>query len=170
MATLPSNVKYGKVVARILLAVGDTAADPDRFPDGKPPVGGRVVFTPVQTNILEVAEPTTLIIKQPVYGPLNSEGYMVDETPADGVWLVTGQYKVTANNIPGFPKEFTIQVTEAHTDAAPLDLLSVLPPTGTPAPVPQWQLLTLGQYNALAADGGLEAGTVYLISREGIGQ
>lgn len=156
--------QFGYVQGRFLLVVGDTTSDPDRDPDVIPASGAVTLMPVAPIRVLGGATPA-LAVTQPVRCALDSEGYLTDPAGARGVYLVPGTYTVSLAVPQVSVRDFYIDVTTAHTEAAPLDLttainVAVLPP----APVPTWQALTQGQYDALLAAGRLADGTVYLIT------
>jgi len=155
---LPESLRYGFVTGRILLAVTDRESDADRLPDGIAPPGARVTFVPVTKQTIE--QPSALVIRDTVTCVVDAGGYLADATGERGVWLIVGQYQVqiatTAAQIP----QLRVEVTEAHTEDSPLDLVTFITPDGRPDPVPQWQYLTLEQYTAMPAH---DPTTLYLI-------
>lgn len=128
------TVPYGYIRGRFLYVVGDTAGDADRMPDALPAVG-TVTFTPVTPiRVVDAPAPLTAIARA-VVTTINADGELVDPAGAVGVWLVEGQYDVafafTGVTHPGF----RIEVTTAHTLAAPLDLTLAAPLKPSPATV-----------------------------------
>jgi hypothetical protein len=106
---LPSNISYGTVVGRFLLAYAD-GADADLYPDGFP-CGGQVIFTPSVErlrNATGLPSPVTILVR-PVVCSLDSEGYMLGSDGTRGVrllatndtdnvpvgWTWTVQYRLT---------------------------------------------------------------------------
>lgn len=157
------EISFGYVWGSIFLAVADTVDDPDRDPDLVAPTGATVIFTPVQPQrrVQVPGERSALVLKQRVDCVVNADGIVVDPTGATGVWLVTGQYDVRIQTgSSGDPAPFKIQVTSAHTESSPLDLIKVLPVSPRPVPVPQWQVLTMVEYEALPE---YAPATLYLI-------
>jgi hypothetical protein len=156
MTGLPAEITFGKVVGRWILAVADTAADPDRLPEAKAP-SGEVKFTrlDVNTSLLDTTQNDGTYVgvaRQHVSTILDDTGELCLSHDTDpGVWLITGWYKVEAKvaNVP-WPT-FNIEVTTEHTDQNPLDLIAwtpVAPPIGgnltvvqVPADVPDGYLL-----------------------------
>ena len=127
--TPPPDLTYGYVDGRIILAIGDRS-DAGRMPDPVPADGMTVTFTPANT-ILKVASPTpATVIKQPIVCTVDANGYLVDGQGARGVWLVTGTYKVTYSHSRAIIPPHDIEVTTGHTEAAPLDLTTAMPPGG----------------------------------------
>lgn len=132
--TTPPDLTYGYVDGRIILAIGDRS-DAARMPDPVPADGMTVTFTPANT-ILKVTTPTpATVIKQPIVCGVDANGYLIDEQGARGVWLVTGTYKVTYSHPRATIPSHDIEVTTGHTEAAPLDLTTAMPPGG-PVPTP----------------------------------
>lgn len=106
MATLPTNVGYGKVVGRFLLAVADTTGDTDHDPDAAIPVG-TITFTPSVVSVKNItAEPPVELIPRPITCTVNAEGYMIDPTGEQGVWLVATDD--TDNNPSGWTYTVTV--------------------------------------------------------------
>lgn len=139
MSVMPPEITYGYVADRLVLAVGD-GADGDRTPDARPAVG-KVKFTP-KTKVMPVSSPTPgRVLPQAIEASLDADGYLIDDQGALGVWLVVGLYDVTysftAATVPGHE----IEVTTAHTEAAPLYLTLAVPPGGP--------ILTPSQYTEL---------------------
>ena len=127
--TPPPDLTYGYVDGRIILAIGDRS-DAGRMPDPVPADGMTVTFTPANT-ILKVASPTpATVIKQPIVCSVDANGYLIDGQGARGVWLVTGTYKVTYSNQRAIIPPHDIDVTTGHTEVAPLDLTTAMPPGG----------------------------------------
>lgn len=88
MTALPTNVTYGQVTGRFILATADSS-DPDTVPDAIP-ASGSLRFTPAPAYILDpTADPDPAwIMPQPVDGTLDAQGYLVDSFGNRGVWLV----------------------------------------------------------------------------------
>ena len=131
--TIPtSEAQYGYVVGRVIRAVGDTT-DADDKPDAVAAVGS-VSFTP-KAQLGRTTNYSAFIVREKLTAPLDAQGNLVryeGATPA-GIALTVGAYRVeftlNSGNIPGFD----IEVTPAHTEAAPLDLVTAapyVPPTG----------------------------------------
>ena len=127
--TPPPDLTYGYVDGRIILAIGDRS-DAGRMPDPVPADDTTVTLTPANT-ILKVTTPTpATVIKQPIVCAVDANGYLVDGQGARGVWLVTGTYKVTYSHSRAIIPSHDIEVTTGHTEAAPLDLTTAMPPGG----------------------------------------
>lgn len=149
--TPPPDLTYGYVDGRIILAIGDRS-DAGRMPDPVPADGMTVTFTPANT-ILKVASPTpATVIKQPIVCTVDANGYLVDGQSARGVWLVTGTYKVTYSNQRAIIPSHDIEVTTGHTDVAPLDLTTAMPPGG-PVLAPSEYAELNGRLTILEAGG-----------------
>lgn len=90
MADLPSNISYGQVGGRFLLAVADTT-DPGRAPDSLP-AQGKVKFTPSVGHVINAtALPDPVFITPNVIEcTLDAEGYLVDSQGERDVWLIAG--------------------------------------------------------------------------------
>ena len=127
--TPPPDLTYGYVDGRIILAIGDRS-DAFRMPDPVPADGMTVTLTPANT-ILKVASPTpATVVKQPIPCGVDANGYLIDRQAARGVWLVTGTYRVTYSHPRATIPSHDIEVTTGHTEAAPLDLTTAMPPGG----------------------------------------
>lgn len=156
--TTPPDLTYGYVDGRIILAIGDRS-DAGRMPDPVPADGMTVTFTPANT-ILKVASPTpATVIKLPLTYSVDANGYLVDGQGARGVWLVTGTYKVTYSNPIAIIPPHDIEVTTGHTDVAPLDLTTAMPPGG-PVLAPSEYAELNGRLTILEAGGGGGGGGV----------
>lgn len=86
--TLPSNVGYGTVVGRFLLAYAD-GSDSDAMPDGVP-AKGTIVFTPSPAFLKDAsASPSPVtIIPAKVQATIDSSGYLQGPDGARGIRLV----------------------------------------------------------------------------------
>lgn len=158
---LPTSVTFGKVVGRVIHLIADTAEDTDDKPQARAAIG-RVVFAPkdVVRKTTEADYPA-IVLHATETATLSGSGRILDAEGRQGIWLAAGVYTVTFE-ITGAPRAiptFDIQVTTAHTDAAPLDLAKEAPyvaPTGT---LVQTVLIpsggTTGQVLVRAADGQL---------------
>lgn len=90
MATydLPTNVGYGTVTGRFLLAYADTA-DADIYPDGAPAYG-YIIFTPSAGYLKDITAspaPVTILPSQ-VTCALDSDGYLLGPDGTRGVRLI----------------------------------------------------------------------------------
>ena len=150
--TPPPDLTYGYVDGRIILAIGDRS-DAGRMPDPVPADDMTVTLTPANT-ILKVTTPTpATVIKQPIVCAVDANGYLVDGQGARGVWLVTGTYKVTYSHSRAIIPSHDIEVTTGHTEAAPLDLTTAMPPGG-PVLAPSEYAELNGRLTILEAGGG----------------
>lgn len=148
----PPDLTYGYVDGRIILAIGDRS-DAGRMPDPIPAEGLTVTLTPANT-ILKVTSPTpATVIKQPIVCGVDANGYLVDGQGARGVWLVAGVYKVTYSHPRAMIPSHDIDVTTGHTEAAPLDLTTAMPPGG-PVLAPSEYAELNGRITILEAGGG----------------
>lgn len=148
----PPDLTYGYVDGRIILAIGDRS-DAGRMPDPIPAEGLTVTLTPANT-ILKVTSPTpATVIKQPIVCDVDANGYLVDGQGARGVWLVAGVYKVTYSHPRAMIPSHDIDVTTGHTEAAPLDLTTAMPPGG-PVLAPSEYAELNGRITILEAGGG----------------
>lgn len=140
MADLPTELTFGKVVARIILAVADSA-DGGRDPDAVAAVG-KVSFTPLVANIkTQLPEPAT-VIKKTIECSLDVNGFLIDPELALGVWLVTGGYRVDYTITGATVPTHDIEVLAAHDDSTPLDLTNAIPPSGPPLSPSQYAELS----------------------------
>lgn len=108
---LPSNVGYGTVTGRFLLAYSDSA-DGDLYPDGAP-AKGSVLFTPSPNfvkNVTASPAPVT-ILPATISCDLDSEGYLLGYTGTRGVRLVA------TDDADNNPVDWTWKVTFRLTDA-----------------------------------------------------
>lgn len=150
--TPPPDLTYGYVDGRIILAIGDRS-DAGRMPDPVPADGMTVTLTPANT-ILKVASPTpATVVKQSIPCGVDANGYLIDRQAARGVWLVTGTYKVTYFHPRAMIPSHDIEVTTGHTEAAPLDLTTAMPPGG-PVLTPSEYAELNGRLTILEAGGG----------------
>lgn len=113
--TIPSDVSYGKVVAKFVKAISDSA-DGDRYPDGAPALG-TVTFTP-NVPYVKVAggSPPSWVFIEPLDATINSDGVLVGPDAEPGIYLIATddpdtdpvdfRYAVTFDlvdiDIPGF--------------------------------------------------------------------
>lgn len=137
---LPSELKYGYVEAQIILAVADTAADPDRLPDAQP-ASGTITLTPVESKRLYTESgPPVLVGKHSITGTLDSQGRLRDSQGGLGICVVVGQYNVSYSLQGISVDSHPILVTEDHTKDEPLNLVDLVPfdPPATPG---QFELL-----------------------------
>lgn len=124
---LPTDLQeWGYVTGRLIEQVLDTPADPDSFPEARG-ASGDVVFAPQDTLVTSQSYEAFVMTNNFVC-PLNANGELTTPvvsgnrtTPgAVGVWLPVGVYSVSFPS--GGPEEFQINVTAAHTEAAPMVL------------------------------------------------
>ena len=142
MTTMPAEITYGHVTGRFIAAWTD-GPDAGRLPDPRPLEGLTVKITPKQqTRRLAGAAPV-LVATMPVTCKVDADGRLIDAEKAPGVWLVTGIYAVTYSHPSVAIPAHDIEVTDAHTEAAPLDLVTAMPPGGP--------VLTASQYAELSA-------------------
>lgn len=102
---LPSNISYGLITGRFLQAVGDSAADSDRFPDGLPITGMKIRFTAsVSVAKNASATPPATVFFQPIEVVTDVDGDIIDANGEKGIYLV-------ATNDPDLtPTNFTYNV------------------------------------------------------------
>lgn len=117
---LPSTYAYGKVVGRIIYAIGDTAEDADDKPQARA-AAGTVTFTPMATGAkVTTADYTAIIMNGAVKANLSSSGRILDAEGRQGIWLIQGIYRVdfsftaTSDGLRGSLPPFQIEVLPAH--------------------------------------------------------
>lgn len=126
---LPSNVGYGTVVGRFLLAYAD-GSDSDAYPDGVP-AKGSVFFNPSPAFLKDAgASPNPVtIVPSRVEATLDSNGYLLGPDGAQGIRLVA------TNDADLNPVNWTWEVEFAITDEVgtpiKLDAFSFSLPQGT---------------------------------------
>lgn len=147
---LPSTYAYGKVVGRIIYAIGDTAEDADDKPQARA-AAGTVTFTPMATGAkVTTADYTAIVMNGAVKANLSSSGRILDAEGRQGIWLIQGIYRVdfsftaTSDGLRGSLPPFQIEVLPAHTDLAPLDLASAAPASVPEGAVVQTIVLPTG--------------------------
>lgn len=128
MTALPADFAYGKVMARIILAVGDTA-DADKLPDAVPATGKIDIMPKAVLLKAQIPEPAT-VVAQKIPCTIDSEGYLLDPAGNRGVWLITGIYGITYTVANVSLPTHDIEVTTAHTEESPLWLTNAQPPGG----------------------------------------
>lgn len=106
---LPSNISYGTVKGRFLIAYAD-GVDADLFPDGIA-CSGNIIFYPSIDRLKNVGglpAPVTILVR-PVSCALDSEGYLLGSDGTRGVrllatddtdndptgWTWTAEYRLT---------------------------------------------------------------------------
>ena len=142
MTTMPAEITYGHVTGRFIAAWTD-GPDTGRTPDPRPLEGLTVKITPkVQVRRLAGASPV-LVATMPVTCKVDDDGRLIDDQGNPGVWLVTGVYGVSYTHPAVAIRAHDIEVTDAHTEGAPLDLVTAMPPGGP--------VLTASQYAELSA-------------------
>ena len=130
---LPASYSWGFVVGQVIHAIADTTADVDRLPQARAATG-TIRFEPLETLRKVTAEPAAFVAHEVVTATLGATGEMVDAEGQVGIWLVTGDYRVSFALSGAAIPSFNIAVTAAHTLVAPLDLVTVspyTPPTGS---------------------------------------
>lgn len=122
---LPPSYDWGFVVGRSISAMADTIADWDRHPEARGS-NGRVTFTPHTRFKKELSAPTAFVQFEVITAKIVN-GNLVDAQGENGIYLISGAYKVSftidSGSIPGFD----ILVTPEHTLDDPLDLVTVAP-------------------------------------------
>ena len=142
MTAMPAEITYGYVTGRFIAAWTD-GPDAGRLPDPRPLEGLTVKITPkTQFRRLAGASPV-LVATMPVTCGVDADGVLIDAEKAEGVWLVTGAYEVKYTHGSVSIPAHDIEVTDAHTEDTPLDLVTAMPPGGP--------VLTASQYAELSA-------------------
>lgn len=136
----PTDVSYGCVAGRIVDIIGDTSSDVGDEPDAIP-VSGKISFQP-DTKTRKVVSPYKAIAQnRTVECTLDpATGIMQDAEARAYVKLVVGTYTVNFSLASGTINPFVIEVTTAHTEAAPLQLseaVPYVPPPGSTVQVVQ---------------------------------
>ena len=135
--TLPSEIGYGFVMGRWVLAVADTPAADDHLPDAKP-ASGTVQFirkepTSIRPDTTQTDGTYVGTIKRPIETTLDEHGELaLKDADRPGVWLIHGAYTVRATIDGASWPVFDIVVGEEHTESSPLDLLAWSPIVETP--------------------------------------
>jgi hypothetical protein len=119
MTTLPSNVSYGTVVGRYLIAYQD-GIDVDVYPDGVP-CGGKIFFTPSVTSLRNAtSSPTPVtILPRPVTCELDSDGYLNGPDGTPGVRLIA------TDDEDNEPVDWTWRVDYQLTDSSGMALRGI---------------------------------------------
>lgn len=122
---LPGIYTYGKVVARVISAVGDLTSSGDDYPDALPVTAtNAITFIPASPSRVVSGSGSSIFVQQvPISCDLDADGYL-SRNGQQGVWLYTGVWAVQFSSAVGIAP-FQITVTTAHTDLAPLDLFAV---------------------------------------------
>ena len=128
MADLPAELAYGKVVARLILAVADTT-DAGRIPNAQPAVG-TVTFTPANVIVKTALPEPATVVKKPIVCGIDANGFLIDPELALGVWLVVGVYDVSYRITDASVPSHSIEVLVGNDDSAPIDLTTAMPPGG----------------------------------------
>ena len=137
MTSLPPEISFGYVVGRWVMAVADTEADPDEYPDAAIPTG-TVVFTRIDANVslLDTTQNDgtwVAVARKNVTATLNADGELsLPHLSSAGVWLIVGEYTVSGTISGTSLAPFTINVTTEHTTENPLDVLKYIPYVNTP--------------------------------------
>lgn len=157
MTTMPAEITYGHVTGRFIAAWTD-GPDAGRMPDPRPLEGLTVKITPkVQVRRLAGASPV-LVATMPVTCKVDDDGRLIDDQGNPGVWLVTGVYGVSYTHPAVAIRAHDIEVTDAHTEGAPLDLVTAMPPGGPVLTASQYAELS-ARIDALGSGGGGTGGT-----------
>lgn len=159
MTTMPPEIaSYGYVVGRAVRIIGDQN-DPDELPDVLG-AKGSATFTPIVKN-KKISDYSAFVIFESVTCAFNDDGVLVGPTGFPGVWLVTGVYDVKFDVPGGIWGNVQIEVTSAHTQDSPLDIVQAIPYIPEPNVTVMTMLVpsggTPGQVLARASSGsGLE--------------
>lgn len=132
-AVMPTDITYGKVVGRFLMAIGD-GPDAGRTPDPVAPVTLQVAITS-KAVVVKSTTPPVSILPQRIVCTIDTNGDMLDPQGAVGVWLLTGVYTVTYVSTDGIVlPAHDIQVLAAHTETSPLNLTMAAPAGSVASP------------------------------------
>jgi hypothetical protein len=133
---LPAPYKLGRIVGRVAFAVGDSTQDEDQNPGLVPVTGERLIqFVPADgTRIVSGTDPVTRVDNRPISADLDVQGDL-SRNGQKGIKLWCGVWtcKPASPTVLNFD-QFDFELTEAHTDDAPLQLWSAAPytpPEGT---------------------------------------
>ena len=125
--TLPvptSEAQYGYVVGRVIRAIAD-GVDADNKPDIKAATGS-VTFTP-KAKLGRTSDYSAFVVREQIICPLDWQGF-VTSPGAQYVVLTVGVYDVSFTLEAGTAiPSFAVEVTAAHTQDAPLDLVTAAP-------------------------------------------
>lgn len=150
---MPSDATYGKVVGRFVLAVAD-GSDSDRLPDARPALGW-ISFTPVSSSLRLASPGPTTVVKTVVKGFVNTDGFLCDPSGAEGVWLMTGVYKVNYGLAGASLSGHAIEVLPGHDDITPLDLGNAISFSGSGLAPSEYAVLA-NRVDALSAGSSLK--------------
>lgn len=133
---LPAPYKLGRIVGRVAFAVGDSTQDEDQNPGLVPVTGERLIqFVPADgVRIVSGTDPVTRVDNRPISADLDVQGDL-SRNGQKGIKLWCGVWtcKPASPTVLNFD-QFDFELTEAHTDDAPLQLWSAAPytpPEGT---------------------------------------
>ena len=130
---LHPSYDWGFVVGRSISAMADTVADPDPSPEARGS-NGRVTFTPHTRYKKKLDDPTAFVQFEVITARIEN-GNLVDAHGENGIYLISGAYKVAFTIDSGSVPGFDILVTPDHTPENPLDLVTAspfVPEVGTP--------------------------------------
>jgi len=107
---LPSNISYGTVVGRFLIAYQDSS-DANLYPDGAP-ASGSILFVP---SVTRLKNPTALpapvtIIPTTIECGLDNEGYLIGANGNRGISLIATND--TDNNPTGWTWKVSYKLTD----------------------------------------------------------
>lgn len=127
MSTLPvptSEAQYGYVVGRVIRAIAD-GVDADDKPDVQA-ASGSVTFLP-KARLGRTSDYSAFVAREPLICPLDGQGFLTSQIE-QYVVLTVGVYDVSFQLGAGASiPSFSVEVTAAHTQAAPLDLVTAAP-------------------------------------------
>lgn len=126
---LPAPYKLGRIVARVAFAVGDSAQDTDQNPGLVPVTGDHLIqFVPAEgTRVVSGTDPVTRVDNRPITADLDAQGDL-SRNGQKGIQLWCGVWtcKPASPTVLNFD-QFDFELTEAHTDEAPLQLWFAAP-------------------------------------------
>lgn len=140
----PSDGVWSWLRWRLIEAIGDTAADADRYPDyiAAP---ATVTLTPVIGDFTSYGPPATVVPRPITFkigtkadvpdpaDPSEYVGWMLDGNGKKDVAVIAGQYTVRVNSPDFTMRVFTVDALPSYTEDAPGDL-ALLRPIAPPPP------------------------------------
>ena len=142
--TLPvptSEAQYGYVVGRVIRAIAD-GVDADNKPDIKAATGS-VTFLP-KAKLGRTSDYSAFVVREQIICPLDWQGFVTSKG-AQYVVLTAGVYDVSFKLEAGTAiPSFAVEVTTAHTQDAPLDLVTAAPYSPPAGAVVQTMLVPAG--------------------------
>lgn len=125
LGPLPSSYSWGFVTGRFIHAQADTTGDLDRFPEARGS-NGRVTFSPLE-RLKKVLDGEPAFVNHEDVLANVVDGYIVDAEGYEGIYLISGAYRVSFNISGMSIPTFDIEVTGDYDIDNPLDLVVVSP-------------------------------------------